>query len=271
MISSTGAPPSLPLPAPESSLETWRYQHAVRHTYGQLTWRQLGGSGHIRRVGTTGRPTSLINLTSLCSIYGITCVQTYLYYTKYSKNDQLPMKFMIATLWQVIDNYIYIFWVVSRVLDSIHLALVTMMVYHYTISNWGDAIALSRTTWYCFVEFSPRTCGWPTFRTLEVQIVVAVCLHCPDKCYCALTWCGRDSWLWLYSASSPIESGVVSAVSLWLVGSSICNTAAICLVSKNWTLTAVIVGPLKFTCLASRLLMPQSGAIITVWSRCVYV
>jgi hypothetical protein len=142
----------------------------------------------------------------------------------------------------------YIFWVVSRVLDSIHLALVTMMIYYYTISNWGDAIALSRTTWYCFVpEFSLRICGWPTFRTLEVQIVVAVCSHCPDKCHCTLTWCTRDSWLWLYSASSPSGSGVVSAMSLWHVDSSIYNTAVICLVSKNRALTGIIVGPLKFS------------------------
>jgi hypothetical protein len=41
----------------------------------------------------------LMNLTPLSSIYGITCVQTYLYYTNYSANDLFAMKFMVAALW----------------------------------------------------------------------------------------------------------------------------------------------------------------------------
>jgi len=65
-------------------------------------------------------------------IYGITCLQTHLYYTKYTGNDGRAMKFVVALVW---------------VLDSFHLALITIMVYHYTVTNWGDLLVLARTTW----------------------------------------------------------------------------------------------------------------------------
>ena len=36
-------------------------------------------------------------------IYGITCLQTYSYYTKCSENDRWPTKFVVAIMWWVID------------------------------------------------------------------------------------------------------------------------------------------------------------------------
>ncbi|KIM81741.1 hypothetical protein PILCRDRAFT_488674 [Piloderma croceum F 1598] len=102
---------------------------------------------------------SLSGVVVSAVIYGITCVQTYLYYTKYSTTDLFAMKFMVAAL-------------------CLHLALVTMMVYHYTISNWGDVIALSRTTW-----------------TLEVQIVVGGLLTLIVQCFFAhRIWRFSKNW-----------------------------------------------------------------------------
>jgi len=65
-------------------------------------------------------------------IYGITCLQTHLYYTKYSGKDGGRMKFLVGLLW---------------VVDTFHLVLVTTMIYHYTVTNWGDVVVLARTTW----------------------------------------------------------------------------------------------------------------------------
>lgn len=40
-----------------------------------------------------------IDLISADRIYGITCLQTYLYYTKYSTDDRRVVKFIVAILW----------------------------------------------------------------------------------------------------------------------------------------------------------------------------
>ena len=36
------------------------------------------------------------------------------------------------------------------------MALLTIMLYHYTVTNWGDLAVLSRTTWYAALEFPPK-------------------------------------------------------------------------------------------------------------------
>jgi hypothetical protein len=52
----------------------------------------------------------------------------------------------------MIPHHRYTLKVASRALDSLHLALVTTMMYHYTVTNWGDATVLIRTTWYVAFE-----------------------------------------------------------------------------------------------------------------------
>jgi hypothetical protein len=43
---------------------------------------------------------------------------------------------------------------VSSALDAIHLGLLIVIVYDYTIVNWGDIGVLTRKTWYAATEFS---------------------------------------------------------------------------------------------------------------------
>ena len=35
-----------------------------------------------------------------------------------------------------------------RVLDTIHMSFVIIMIYHYTVTHWGDPLALAETTWF---------------------------------------------------------------------------------------------------------------------------
>ncbi|RDB28743.1 hypothetical protein Hypma_014825 [Hypsizygus marmoreus] len=63
--------------------------------------------------------------------YGITCVQTYIYFKRNDK-DSTSFRLLIFFLW---------------LLDTLHLALVTHGIYYYLISNYGNLPALASPTW----------------------------------------------------------------------------------------------------------------------------
>lgn len=63
--------------------------------------------------------------------YGITCVQTYLYFRTQSKDGRL-FKVLIAFLWM---------------LDTAHLAVITHTLYFYLVSNYGNLASLVTPTW----------------------------------------------------------------------------------------------------------------------------
>ncbi|KAI0308867.1 hypothetical protein OF83DRAFT_1180276 [Amylostereum chailletii] len=65
-------------------------------------------------------------------VYGITCLQVYLYYTEHSENDGRFLKTFVAVL---------------MAMDTIHVALSSSSYYHYTVTNFGDYIVLAKTTW----------------------------------------------------------------------------------------------------------------------------
>lgn len=63
---------------------------------------------------------------SAAILYGITCVQTYLYF-KRSQDDPFYLKASVSVLW---------------VLDSLHLALITYSIYTYAVTNFGNPLIL---------------------------------------------------------------------------------------------------------------------------------
>ncbi|KAH9929457.1 uncharacterized protein B0H18DRAFT_1117486 [Fomitopsis serialis] len=65
-------------------------------------------------------------------LYGVTCLQAYLYYTQYSKGDSLRLKLFVALV---------------VALDTLHVALISTAYYYYTVTNFGDYVALQRVTW----------------------------------------------------------------------------------------------------------------------------
>ncbi|KAG6906594.1 hypothetical protein DXG01_012997 [Tephrocybe rancida] len=65
------------------------------------------------------------------SFYGITCVQSYMYF-KTSTHDRQWFRGVIFSLW---------------ILDTLHLALITHGLYYYLVSNFGNFAALVGPTW----------------------------------------------------------------------------------------------------------------------------
>ncbi|KAI6169751.1 hypothetical protein EDD17DRAFT_1748884 [Pisolithus thermaeus] len=64
-------------------------------------------------------------------LYGITTLQTYLYYMYYSE-DSLLVKLLVATIW---------------ILDSLHISFMCYMLYYYLIINYGVPTALAYIVW----------------------------------------------------------------------------------------------------------------------------
>ncbi|KAI0929141.1 hypothetical protein AcV5_006483 [Taiwanofungus camphoratus] len=63
--------------------------------------------------------------------YGITNMQTYIYYVR-NRGDPLALKSLVFILW---------------LLDSVHLAFITHTVYTYTITDFGDPLAITKPIW----------------------------------------------------------------------------------------------------------------------------
>ena len=89
------------------------------------------------------------------------------YYTSYP-NDRIFLKTLVSMWWdEALLRYltcnaggrlvVHIFAVhyhslltddMPRVLDTTHMSFVIIMIYHYTVTHWGDPLALAETTWF---------------------------------------------------------------------------------------------------------------------------
>ncbi|KAI0926376.1 hypothetical protein AcV5_008858 [Taiwanofungus camphoratus] len=65
------------------------------------------------------------------SFYGITSVQTYLYYTRY-KDDSVTLRLLIFLLW---------------LLDGLHQAFITHASYTYAVTDLGSPTDLLMPEW----------------------------------------------------------------------------------------------------------------------------
>lgn len=119
---------------------------------------------------------ALIGTMISAIIYGITCLQIHLYYTKYSENDGRATKFLVGLLW---------------VLDTLHMVLLTIMIYHYTVTNWGDLAVLSRTTW-----------------SLEIGIIVVTLVASIVQCFFARR-------IWYLSEKNWVLTGAIVFLSMF--------------------------------------------------------
>ncbi|KAL4242555.1 hypothetical protein ABKN59_011425, partial [Abortiporus biennis] len=80
----------------------------------------------------------------ICSImYGVTCVQTYTYYSRY-KSDSRTMRVLVFILW---------------LLDTLQLILVAHMVYYYVVTNYFNPKALVQIVWSFPAETIVTTTG----------------------------------------------------------------------------------------------------------------
>jgi len=75
-----------------------------------------------------------IGATIAVMMYGITSLQTYLYYVYYP-NDPASMKWLVAFVWM---------------LETVQTACVTHAIYYYVIANYLNPVALLRGVWSLF-------------------------------------------------------------------------------------------------------------------------
>ncbi|KAH9929431.1 uncharacterized protein B0H18DRAFT_1103459 [Fomitopsis serialis] len=94
-------------------------------------------------------------------LYGVSCLQTWLYYTQYSKSDSLRLKLFVALV---------------VVLDTLHVALISTAYYHYTVTNYGDYEILDTVTWSIAVQIS-----FGGFVGLLVQLFFATRIYVLGK------------------------------------------------------------------------------------------
>ncbi|KAF5386299.1 hypothetical protein D9757_008608 [Collybiopsis confluens] len=73
----------------------------------------------------------LIGAIITAMLYGLTTLQTYLYFTNYSK-DQWNIKLLVSIVW---------------ILDSLHVALVTYCIYFYLVINFANPVGLGNAHW----------------------------------------------------------------------------------------------------------------------------
>ncbi|KAF7362519.1 hypothetical protein MVEN_00599700 [Mycena venus] len=75
---------------------------------------------------------AFIGIMISTAIYGITCLQGYIYYSENSSGDNQHLKIFVGAL---------------IALDTFHVMLLGIFYYHYTVTNFGDYVQLLDSTW----------------------------------------------------------------------------------------------------------------------------
>lgn len=74
---------------------------------------------------------AFIGIICAAMLYGVSCVQTLYYATRYPK-DVWYIKGLVALVW---------------IFDTIHQCLICHTVYYYVITNFNNPITLTRMVW----------------------------------------------------------------------------------------------------------------------------
>ncbi|KAI6106594.1 hypothetical protein EV401DRAFT_2213553 [Pisolithus croceorrhizus] len=96
------------------------------------------------------------------SLYGITLLQTYVYYMHYS-GDALIVKFLVAA---------------TCILDTLHVSFVCHMLYHYLITNYGVPTSLEYIVWSWQASLIVNLL---TILAVQFFFVHKIHYHCPHK------------------------------------------------------------------------------------------
>ncbi|KAJ7929515.1 hypothetical protein B0H13DRAFT_2652309 [Mycena leptocephala] len=85
----------------------------------------------------------LIGLIVSSVMFGVTCLQVYLYFTKYCSRDTVFLKSFRAYSIKV---------ALLMALDILHLALMSHSLYSATVTNFGDYVELGQAPWSLLAE-----------------------------------------------------------------------------------------------------------------------
>ncbi|KAK7018206.1 hypothetical protein R3P38DRAFT_1295004 [Favolaschia claudopus] len=118
-------------------------------------------------------------------IFGITCLQVYLYYTKFASKDSTFLKAFVAFLFSV---------------EILHLTMLTMSYYVASVTNFGDFVAIALGPW-----------------SLRAQIVIGVFLGTLVQLFYAFR-------IWTLSHKSPYLPVIIILCSFGALAFSIVYT-----------------------------------------------
>ncbi|KDQ32916.1 hypothetical protein PLEOSDRAFT_1098904 [Pleurotus ostreatus PC15] len=95
---------------------------------------------------------ALIGCILAAALYGVSTVQTFFYFTHYSRDPWYTQQIVLAV------------WV----FDTLHQALITHTVYHYVISNYFNPTALGNMIWQ---EYPARSIGQRFHWTHRAKVI----------------------------------------------------------------------------------------------------
>ena len=131
-------------------------------------------------------------MTQEFSLWGMSCVQFYIYLTGTGKTDRLWLRSMVRVLLPVKPCHVaqFVFCEIGyrcyvgcvlrcKVLNQIQLAsrlistfravLIFYTPYHYLVTNYGNILAITRTVWYvAHLIVRPFICLTLTYVTQEL-------------------------------------------------------------------------------------------------------
>lgn len=186
-----------PITCPENVTVAWSPH--PQHT-GSTVSRKY--SGHDVSLSTLTNLSSRRMSLLLGSLFGITCVQVYIYYGKNFK-DRLLFKLVVQThfcghitevnclrqiafLWY---KYHSVHWGCflkseTRFLDTFHLALITHVSYYYLVSNFGNIAAVGSPTWWVFhdqmLNILLQELTWVNCAGLCLLVITALIFYSPE-------------------------------------------------------------------------------------------
>ncbi|KAJ7671494.1 hypothetical protein DFH06DRAFT_1320291 [Mycena polygramma] len=99
----------------------------------------------------------LIGLIMSAVLFGVTCLQVYIYFTKHCVRDRIFMKVFVALLLS---------------LDTLHLALASWSLYSATVTNFGDYVQLAKPAWSFLIQIMIGS-----LLSIQIQLFYAFRLH----------------------------------------------------------------------------------------------
>ncbi|KAF7313514.1 hypothetical protein HMN09_00507300 [Mycena chlorophos] len=100
---------------------------------------------------------SFVGVVVAATLYGVSCVQTWFYFSRYGASDVWYIKTLVC---------------VCLAFDTIHQALISHTVYFYAITNYNNPEALERLVWSILLEvlFNVGPCSTAALPLLIISV-----------------------------------------------------------------------------------------------------
>ncbi|KAL4073586.1 hypothetical protein J3A83DRAFT_4229735 [Scleroderma citrinum] len=94
-------------------------------------------------------------------LYGLTTLQTYLYFMNYP-DDGAAVKIFVMIIW---------------ILDTLHVSLMSHVLYYYLISNYSNELALANGVWSLYASMAVNMCIACLVQAFFTVKIFYLCRH----------------------------------------------------------------------------------------------